>query len=155
MKFAHIAFVSLAAAVTLTSVASAGPAPAKQRVQIDTKYPGHTFTLTALGPGAIKNDSGTGDCKGEPTTQTVYRDGQETFPWSCAALTFVGKRGGLVMRSQYVWIEAGGPYNIATGTWKVMSGTGQYARLAGSGRSARVGTARIERVRYQGYLTLP
>ena len=56
----------------------------------------------------------------------------------CAATgMFTGKRGKLVLRSQYTWIEAGGPYNVATGTWKVVSGTGQYAHVAGGGRNAR------------------
>jgi hypothetical protein len=155
MKALHAVFVALATAVMLTSVAAAGPAPTKQRVQIDTKYPGPTFTLTGLEAGAIKNDTGKQSCDGEPTKRTVNRDGQEAYIWECAAWTFVGKRGTLVLRSQYTWIEAGGPYNIATGTWKVVRGTGQYARVTGGGRSARVGTASIEQVRYQGYLTSP
>jgi hypothetical protein len=157
MKARHaiLALAAIAAAVTLTSVAAAGPAATKQRMQIDTKFPGDTFALTALEVGAIKGDTGKQRCDSEPTKTTVYRDGQETYPWSCGAWTFVGKRGTLVLRSQYVWIEAGGPYNVATGTWKVVRGTGQYARVTGGGRSARVGTASIERVRYQGYLTSP
>lgn len=49
-----------AAAVTLTSVASAGPAAAKQRVAIDAKILSRgTFVLTPLQPGALKRDSGT------------------------------------------------------------------------------------------------
>ena len=155
MKIRTVMLIAVATAVTLASAAAAGPAPTKQRVQIDTKYPGSTFTLTALEGGAIENDSGKQSCDGEPTKRTVYRDGQEAWLWNCGAWTFVGKRGTLVLRSQYVWIEAGGPYNVATGTWKVVRGTGQYARVTGGGRNARVGTVSIERARYQGYLTLP
>jgi hypothetical protein len=124
-------------------------------VQIDTKYPGSTFTLTGLEVGAIKNDAGKQSCDGEPTMRTVYRDGQETYPWTCDSWAFVGKRGTLVLRSQYTWIEAGGPYNIATGTWKVLRGTGKYARVTGGGRSAHVGTVSTGRDRFQGYLTSP
>ena len=139
MRALRAVFVALAAAIMLTSVASAGADATKKRVQIDTKHPGSTFTLTPLEVGAIKSDAGKQSCDGEPTKRTVYRDGQETYPWDCGAWTFVGKRGTLVLRSQYVWIEAGGPYNIATGTWKVVRGTGQYAWVTGGGRSAHVG----------------
>jgi hypothetical protein len=41
-----------------------------------------------------------------------------------------------------VWVDAGadagGPL-IGTGTWKVVRGTGQYARIAGGGPSAHAG----------------
>ena len=48
MKARVVALVALAAAVTLTSVAAAGPDAAKQRVAIDMKiYPQYTFVLTA------------------------------------------------------------------------------------------------------------
>jgi len=155
MKIRTVMLIAVATAVTLASAAAAGPAPTKQRVQIDTKYPGATFTLTALQGGALKPDSGTHGCKTEETKSEVSLNGQQTWPWTCPALAFTGKHGTLVLRSQYAWIEAGGPYNIATGTWKVVRGTGQYARVTGGGRNARVGTAIIERVRYQGYLTSP
>jgi hypothetical protein len=146
-------FVVLAAAVALTSVAAAGLAPTKQRVQIDMKInPKKTFVLTPLQGGVIENDSGKQSCDGEPTKRTVYRDGQEAYPWDCNAWTFAGKRGTLVLRSQFTWIEAGGPYNIATGTWKVVRGTGQYAGITGRGRSAQVGGPSEWVARYQGFL---
>jgi len=87
----------------------------------------------------------------------VLRDGQEIFRHACRAWVFTGKQGKLVLRSQWTWIEAGGPYNIATGTWKVVRGTGQYARVTGAGRIAQVGTWTPSTVvaRYQGYLTSP
>jgi hypothetical protein len=60
MKVRHVVLVALAAAVTLTSVAAAGPAAAKQRLAIDAKIlPGGTFVLTPLRAGALKRDSGT------------------------------------------------------------------------------------------------
>ena len=157
MRALQAVFVALAAAVMLTSVASAGADATKQRVQIDMKiHPKKTFVLSPLQGGAIENDSGKQSCDGEPTKRTVYRDGQEAFLWDCGAWTFTGKRGTLVLRSQFTWIEAGGPYNIATGTWKVVRGTGQYARVTGGGRSAQVGAGSKEWLaRYQGFLTSP
>jgi hypothetical protein len=148
--------VALAATFMVTSFASAGAEVTKQRVQIDMKIsPKKTFVLTPLQGGAIENDSGKQSCDGEPRKRTVYRDGQEAYPWSCDAWTFTGKRGTLVLRSQFTWIEAGGPYNIATGTWKVVRGTGQYAGITGRGRSAQVGGPSGWLARYQGFLTLP
>jgi hypothetical protein len=156
MRALQAVFVAFAAAVMLTSVASAGADAAKQRVQIDMKInPKTTFVLTPLQGGAIENDSGKQSCDGEPTKRTVYRDGQEAFLWDCGAWTFTGKRGKLVLRSQFTWIEAGGAYNIATGTWKVVRGTGQYARVTGGGRSAQVGAPSEWLARYQGYLISP
>ena len=99
-----------------------------------------------------------GDAKlqrGTRRRRGTVRDGQEVFRWTCRAWVFTGKRGKLVLRSQFGWIEAGGPYNIATGTWKVVRGTGQYAGVTGGGRSAQVGAPSGWFARYQGYLTSP
>lgn len=153
MKARHAVFVALAAAFVVTSIASASDNATKQRVQIDMKIQPKTFVLTPLQGGAIENDSGKQSCDREPTKRTVYRDGQEAYPWACDAWTFTGKRGTLVLRSQFTWIEAGGPYNIATGTWKVVRGTGQYAAITGGGRSAQVGSPSGWVARYQGFLT--
>ena len=60
MKARVVALVALTAAVTLTSVASAGPNAAKQRVAINMKiYPQKTFVFTPLQASALKRDSGT------------------------------------------------------------------------------------------------
>src|SRR3990170_2328232 len=140
MKARHAVLVALAAAVMLTSVAAAGADATKQRVQIDLKsFPGDSFVLTPLQAGALERDSGTARCNTENNRGEVLRDGQEAFLYECGALVFTGKRGTLVLRSQWAWVEAGGPYNIATGTWKVVRGTGQYARVTGGGRIAQVG----------------
>ncbi len=156
MKAGRIIVAALVAAIGLTSVAAARPDATKQRVQIDMKiHPKTTFVLTPLEGGTIDNDSGKQGCDGEPTKRTVYRDGQEAYPWDCAAWTFTGKRGTLVLHSKFTWIEAGGAYNIATGTWKVVRGTGQYARVSGGGRIAQVGAPKITLARYQGYIASP
>ena len=157
MNARHIAVVVLASAFVVTSVASARAEATRQRVQIDMKiHPKKTFALATLQSGALKRDSGTHACPGEPDDLgSVQRDGQEVFRWECRAWTFTGKRGTLVLRSQFTWIEAGGPYNIATGTWKVVRGTGQYAGITGGGRSAQVGAPSGWLARYQGFLTSP
>ena len=157
MNARHIAVVVLASALVVTSVASARAEATRQRVQIDMKiHPKKTFALATLQSGALKRDSGTHACPGEPDDLgSVQRDGQEVFRWECRAWTFTGKRGTLVLRSQFTWIEAGGPYNIATGTWKVVRGTGQYAGITGGGRSAQVGAPSGWLARYQGFLTSP
>lgn len=156
MRALQAMFVVLAAVVALTSVAAAGPAATKQRIQIDMKiHPTKTFALATLQSGPLKRDSGTHACNGGDPDDlgAVQRDGQEAFRWECRAWTFTGKRGTLVLRSQFAWIEAGGPYNIATGTWKVVRGTGQYAGVTGGGRSAQVGGTSTWLARYQGFLT--
>jgi hypothetical protein len=156
MRALQATFVALAAAVALTSVAAAGPAPTKQRVQIDMKiYPAKTFALATLQPGALKRDSGTHACNGETERGEVQRDGQQMFLHECRAWVFNGKRGTLVLRSQFTWVEASGPYNVATGTWKVVRGTGEYAGISGGGRSAQVGSPSGWVARYQGFLTSP
>jgi hypothetical protein len=117
-----------AAAVTLTSVAAAGQAAARQRVQIDMKSPGETFVLRPLRAGPIERDSGTHGCFAGESHRTVVRDGQEGHIWDCPAMTFVGKHGKLVLRTRFTWNDPG-RYNIATGTWKVVSGTGRSTAL--------------------------
>ena len=154
MNVRVIMLLALAAAITMTSVATAGPAGTKQRVQIDMKIvPNKGFVLTPLQAGAVKPDSGTHTCNGETEGVEVLRDGQVSYPNGCRALVLTGKRGKLVLRYQYAWVEAGGEYNIATGTWKVVRGTGQYARVAGGGRSAELGSPKLRQARYQGFLT--
>ncbi len=70
----------LAAAVTLTSVAAAGPEAAKrQRVGITMKgLPNATFVLVPLQVGALKRDSGTVTFGAPPNynARDVIRDGQ-------------------------------------------------------------------------------
>ena len=118
------------------------------------EFAGETFVLTPFKAGAIERDSGgTQGCVYE-SHRTVVRDGQEAHIWDCPARTFVGKQGKLVLRTRFTWTDTG-LYNVATGTWKVVSGTGQYARITGAGRSAYVGGATWMRARYQGFLASP
>ncbi len=155
MQAGGIVVAALVAAIGLTSVAAASSDATKQRVQIDIQiHPKTTFALATLQSGPLKRDSGTQKCNGDfAISDAVQRNGQEAYPWECRTLVFTGKRGTLVLRSQFSWIEAGGAYNIATGTWKVVRGTGQYARVTGGGRIAQVGAPKIALARYQGYIT--
>ena len=58
MKARLTILAAIAAAVTLASVAAAGPTAAKQRVAINMKiHPQGTFVLTPLQAGPLKRDS--------------------------------------------------------------------------------------------------
>jgi hypothetical protein len=162
MKARGIALVALAAAVTLTSVAAAGPAAVKQRVAIDMKlYPQKTFVLTPQQFGALKADSGTIShnflsIRG----RDVMRDGQKVTIYAGGVATLTGKRGTLTIRDRNEWVDLARDGNgdgqndgIAIGTWKVVRGTGQYAGIAGKGRNGHVGLGSPWYARYEGVLT--
>ena len=61
--------------------------------------------------------------------------------------TFTGKQGRLVVRFRIEWADAGNGYTAGNGTWKVVSGTGAYARLTGARpQRACLGASRISPV---------
>jgi hypothetical protein len=70
--------------------------------------------------------------------RVVMREGQRVAIYDSIVETFKGKRGTLVIRSRIEYVEAGSGYHVGTGTWKVVRGTGQYARIAGGGRRGDV-----------------
>ena len=160
MKVRHAVLVAFAAAVTLTSVAAAGPNAARQRVMI-TSQAAHTtqvspFVLTPLQAGAIKRDSGKLIGGSNATDRVVMREGQEVTIIDEVG-TFKGKRGSFVTRTHAEWVDAGNGYNVASATWKVMRGTGQYAKITGGGRGASVWNERTDAwsSHMEGVLTLP
>jgi len=164
MRALHAMFVALVAAVTLASVAAAGPAAAKQRVAIDMKiYPQGTFVLTPLQAGPVKTDSGTISSNWLSIPgRKVMRDGQEVTVYNGAVTTLTGKRGTLTIRDRNEWVDLARDGNgdgendgIGIGTWKVVRGTGQYARIVGKGRLAHIGLGSPWYARYEGFLTLP
>ena len=57
-------------------------------------------------------------------------------------MTLTGKRGTLVARNRIEWADLPDAWEVFTGTWTVISGTGDYARLSGGGLAARSGVAR-------------
>ncbi len=160
MKARHAILVALVAAVTLTSVAAAGPNAAKQRVMITSQAAQTTqvspFVLTPLQAGVIKRDSGKLIGGSNATDRVVMRDGQEVSIVDVVS-TFKGKRGSFVTRYHAEWADAGNGYSVASGTWKVMRGTGQYAKITGGGRAASVWNERTDAwsSHAEGVLTLP
>jgi hypothetical protein len=159
MKAGNFVLAVLVAAVTLTSVAAEGTAATKQRVAIDARVlPQSTFVLRPLKAGALKRDSGTIDRR-QDSERSVVRNGLRvmitTNTWD-----LTGKRGTLRIREQVEWvnIEAdgngdGSKDSVATGTWKVVRGTGVYAGVTGRGRSGHAGLGHPWNARYQGFLT--
>jgi hypothetical protein len=155
---ARVALVALAAAVTLTSVAAAGPDAAKQRVVITSQASQTTkvspFVLTPLQAGALKPDSGT-QTAGSSSGRTVMREGQRVEIYDGVG-TLKGNRGSLVVHLRTEYVDGGNGYHVGTGTWKVVRGTGQYAQITGGGRT---GTVVLDRgpwsSRSEGFLTLP
>jgi hypothetical protein len=155
---ALVALVALAAAVTLTSVAAAGPDAAKQRVVITSQGSQSAkvspFVLTPMQAGTLKGDSGT-QTAGSSSGRTVMREGQRVEIYDGVG-TLKGKRGSLVIRLRTEYVDGGNGYHVGTGTWKVVRGTGQYAQITGGGRT---GTVWLDRgpwsSRSEGFLTLP
>lgn len=138
MRHLLAAPVVLVAAITLASVAAAGPDAARQRVVVTMKaLPDGKFALDPVQAGAIQPDSGTTRVLWNDP-RTVTRDGQKVDIYSGVAWTLTGKRGTLKLEERSEWLQTGNAL-IATGTWKVVGGTGAYARVTGHGRSAHVG----------------
>ena len=129
-----VAAAVLAAALTLTSGASAGPVAAKQRVAITARASVGVFVLSPLKGGAVARDSGTA-AWGTYSERTATRDGQ-AVEINDPLVTLYGKGGSLVIRFRIEWVDAGNGYSAGTGTWRVVRGTGAYAGFTGGGRSA-------------------
>jgi hypothetical protein len=151
--------LALAATITLTSVAAAGSDAAKQRVIITTQAAKTTnvspFVLTAVESGVLKSDSGKLVVGGR-TGREVMREGQEVSINNELG-TFNGKLGTLVVRFRSEWVGAGNGYHVATDTWKVVRGTGQYAGVTGGGRGGSVWSERTDAwsSREEGFLLAP
>ena len=135
MSARHIVLAVLVAAISLSSVAAAGPATTKQRVAINVKIlPQGTFVLTPLRAGALKRDSGTvnGNWRSAPC-RDVVRQGQGVM--TCTGIwVFTGKRGTLRIREQNEWVDVGNDGNgdgqrdsIAFSTWRVVRGMNKIA----------------------------
>ena len=158
MHARHIVLAVLAAAVTLTSVASAGPDAARQRVAINMKIlPEGRFVLTPLQAGALKRDSGTltGNWR-SLSGRNVMRDGQKVTIYDGGVWTLTGKRGTLTIRERNEWVAVeSGEDGVAIGTWKVVRGTGEYARVTGGGRSGHAGLGIPWYARHEGLLRRP
>lgn len=158
MKAIQAIVVVLVATNVLASVAAARPEAAKQRVVITSQASQTTqvspFVLTPLQAGPIKRDSGT-LTGGSSSGRAAMRDGQQIDIYDTVA-TYKGRLGSLVVRFRTEYADGGNGYHVGTGTWKVVRGTGQYARVTGGGRS---GTVWLDRgpwsFRNEGFLSLP
>ena len=159
MKARHAILVALAAAFMLTSVAAAGSDAAKQRVAISMKgLANGTFVLTPLQAGTLKRDSGTVSLVyNDPAT--VMREGQRIDVYR-NTYTLKGKRGNLSIRERTEFVSVSNEKvpgldftpGVGIGTWKVVGGTGSYAKVTGGGRSGMQGHPWL--VRQEGFLTL-
>jgi hypothetical protein len=135
-------------ALALASVAAAGPDAGRQQVAIVSKmYPGGTFVFTPLTAGVLRRDSG--------------KVGAEDSGYNTTDFTFKGKRGTLTLRERSNWVDVwneevdGVTPGVSIGPWKVVKGTGQYAKVTGGGRSVQVGLGSVWYARQEGYLTSP
>jgi hypothetical protein len=149
-KLTALAVLAIAA-ITLTAAAAASPSSAKQRVAISVKGGAASFVLTPLTPGALQNDSGTATfcCW---TERHVVRAGED-ITINNPQMTLTGKRGTLVARNRIEWADIPDGWEVFTGTWKVVSGTGDYASLSGGGLVAGAASpADYNRSRFMGLL---
>jgi len=102
--------------------------------------------LTPLQPGTLKRDSSTVSVAyKEPTS--VMREGQSVWVF-LNTYTLKGKRGTMSIWERNEMVEvskeevAGFDFTpgVGIGTWKVVSGTGAYAKITGGGRSGHQGS---------------
>ena len=151
MRRLTVGVAVVVACVTLTAVASAGGDASKQRIAIQGQGVG--FTLKPLGAGALESDSGSvAFCCW--TTRTTIRDGQAVDITNGPQMTLVGRHGTLVARNRMEWLTVAGGYQLFTGTWKVVRGTGDYAGLSGGGGIAGIELPNGEvKWRREGFVT--
>jgi hypothetical protein len=146
--------------VLLTPVATAHPSATKQRVVISMRgLPNGKFVLTALRPlrgrGLEYDSGGVSVVSADHQPRIVIRDGQYAKIYKPVVWRLEGKRGTLTIREpRNEWVDAGGAA-IATGTWKVLRGTGVYVGVTGGGRSAHAGLKENWYAQQEGYLTVP
>lgn len=105
------------------------------------------MTLTPLTSGSVPVDHGsTSWCCW--TQKDVRQDGEQLAVNNPLA-TFVGKHGSVVWREQITWLDLTNGYSVATGTWKIVRGTGAYRHLAGHGHVALISGAGDKVISYR------
>lgn len=142
-RFSRMLAVLFAAALTLVSATTASPTTGKQSIAMEaSKMVGPegtaTFVLTPVSSGTLQHDTGTFTFTSSSQKKLV-RDGQSVIVFN-ATLTWIGKLGTFVTHMQVNDVAVGKDYRVGTGLWSLVGakGTGQYASVSGSGRSAYV-----------------
>jgi hypothetical protein len=153
----------LAAIVALTALSLASPLAAadgagKTPLSIDVKGQGGAAgsgTFTLLGASTADSDAGPVTYQFSFGAITKSRAGQ-SFTRNSGMNTLKGRRGRLVIRTSGRVFDSGEGYEAWTGTWSIVSGTGKYAGLKGSGGYAAVITPTEPHhfsFRYEGFVT--
>jgi hypothetical protein len=94
------------------------------------------FALAPLTSGPLTRDSGTAT-SGCWTRRFIQRGGQ-SVEVDNPRRTFEGKRVASAWRARITWVDLGRGYSVGTGTWKIVHGTGAYARVEEHGRIALI-----------------
>ena len=125
------------AASALAGLATAGGATTHQEVAFSyaNNNPSR-MTLTPLTSGSILADHGsTSWCC---WTQKTVRQGSEQLDVDNPLATFVGRHGSVTWRERVTWLDPTNGYSVATGTWRIVHGTGAYEHLVGHGHLALI-----------------
>jgi hypothetical protein len=150
--------IAAVAALTLVGVASGGSTATKQRVAIDgtfhTGSESGTFKIVSLTAGALKKDSGKFTSTGNFGNPYVRKNGQEVTVLG-GMDSYVGANGTLTVSQRLELVDAGKSYQVVTGTWSVVSGTGAYEGYQGGGTFAAAGAPSGATIffREEGYVT--
>ena len=110
-----------------------------------------TFQLTPTGldAGPLGYDFGKTEYTWRDGPGSV-QDGQEVTRATITE-TLHGKRGDLVLHGIFAVTSAGHEYDVATGPWTIVRGTGSYAGLVGGGRATAVNPPNGQFfIRYEG-----
>ncbi len=130
-----------AGALILVSATTASTVAGKQHITMEAAFAagpgGGAFVLTPVGSGPLHPDAGT--FTSSVSQKKLVRDGQSVVVFRGTS-TWKGKLGTLVVRDLIDDVAAGRSYRVGTGIWSLVSaqGTGQYAGVSASGRSAYV-----------------
>ena len=113
--------------------------------------------LRPLQAGTLKRDSGTVSMV-YPKPTTVMREGQSVDIYR-NTYTLKGTRGTMSIRERTEFVGVSNEKvpgfdftpGVGIGTWKVVGGTGAYAKITGGGRSGHQGHPWL--VQQEGFLT--
>lgn len=148
--------VLLASTLALAGLAAAGPSAKKQRViinQLEDIGKGK-WTLLPWTSGPVASDKGTYTWK-TTVDRRGMRDGQ-SYRHVVATVTYVGANGLFVVREDDTLVAASSTHTVATGTWRILRGTGAYEGVTGGGSVVgALGFGRPDPWRYEGFMTSP